>query len=122
MKKLTILLIALFCLNLSGCVYHLNIQQGVIVTPKQVRTLHKGMSTGEVTTLLGYPLLVNTFQNNRILYVYTYQPGHKPMQERKLIINFRNGRLTNYSYTSNKAFKEAQQERLKKGKPDDLNL
>lgn len=87
-----------FCL--ASCVYHIGIQQGIVVSPTKVAQLHPGMTEQEVTTLLGAPLLTNPFDPTRLYYIYTYQPPAQPtMQECKLIIAFNHGQLSRYQYT-----------------------
>ena len=87
-----------FCL--ASCVYHIGIQQGIVVSPTKVAQLHPGMTEQEVTTLLGAPLLTNPFDPSRLYYIYTYQPPARPtMQECKLIIAFNHGQLVRYQYT-----------------------
>lgn len=87
-----------FCL--ASCVYHIGIQQGIVVSPTKVAQLHPGMTEQEVTTLLGAPLLTNPFDPTRLYYIYTYEPPAQfTMQECKLIIAFDNGHLARYQYT-----------------------
>lgn len=84
---------------LGGCVYHLPIQQGNIITNKDVGSfLHKGMTKGQVRAVLGTPVLVNIFFNNRMVYVYTFQRSYdQKMQLTHLIIYFSdNNRVTNF--------------------------
>lgn len=93
MKKIVV---ALFCLVLSGCaswVHKNDVEQGNIVSPEDVSRLHKGMTESQVIALLGSPMLVNVFTAHRMDYVYTQQKGHHPMTEKQLNLIFANGRL-----------------------------
>jgi outer membrane protein assembly factor BamE len=94
MRKLILLLIFSGCL--VGChMYRPDVQQGNVVTPKQANQLRLGMSQTTVKMFLGDPLLINTFTNNRLNYVYTYKHKNLPMTERQVILTFRKNRLVN---------------------------
>jgi len=94
MRKLILVLI--FSGFLAGChMYRPDVQQGNVVTPKQASQLKLGMSQGVVKRFLGDPILINTFTNNRLSYVYTYKHKNLPMTERQIILTFRNNRLVN---------------------------
>lgn len=94
MRNIVVLLLVLL---LAACswipVYRPDIQQGNIIKPNQVNQLHKGMTAFEVKHIMGDPVLQNTFSDNRIDYVYTFQPNRKPMQLKRIILTFRNNRL-----------------------------
>lgn len=94
-KKLSLLVLTLV---LSGCslfqVKKLDIEQGNIITPKMILELHPGMTKAEVKDLLGTPVMLNTFNDNREDYIYTFKPGHGQMTEKSMILIFRNNRLS----------------------------
>ncbi len=91
MKKILSLLAAL--LMLSGCIHKMDIEQGNIITPEMVAKLHTGMTEEQVKNIMGSPMLVNTFDDNRIDYVYTYKPAHGSITEKSMTLTFRNRRL-----------------------------
>lgn len=96
MKKFFILLT--FGLVLSGCglVRKMDIQQGNILTQERVSQLRTGMTKPQVQAIMGTPVLLNTFNDGRIDYVYTYQPGNGSMTEKHLVLYFnRSGILQN---------------------------
>ena len=95
MKKIFALFAAL-C-TLSACVHKMDIEQGNIITQDRVNKLHPGMTVTEVKDVVGTPMLINTFDNNRIDYVYTYQPGRGERTEKYITLNFRNNRLQEIS-------------------------
>lgn len=98
MKKILILLIiALFT---TGCVRKMNIEQGNIMTPEMTNRLHTGMTMAEVKDIMGSPTLLNTFNENRIEYVYTYKPGRGPLTEKYVILTFQNDHLKNIQRNS----------------------
>lgn len=82
------------CLALTGCAYKIDVQQGNIITNKDVKAIHRGMSINHVKDMLGTPLLVNIYKDNRIVYVYTMKRGHRAMTRRNLTIHFIDGKVT----------------------------
>ncbi len=104
MRALIVALISLCCLTLTGCgilfrVRHLDVQQGNVITPDMVAKLHKGMSRQQVITVLGDPVLQTLYENKTLEYVYTWQPGYGKMTEKRLVVLFYNGRLSNFKQT-----------------------
>lgn len=95
MKKI----IFLFLLStiLTGCSFFrphkLDVEQGNVITQREVSKLKPGMTRSEVKAVMGNPLLANLFTPNRIDYVYTFQPGGRSMQEKRVICIFHNGIL-----------------------------
>jgi outer membrane protein assembly factor BamE len=55
--------------------YKPDIQQGNVVTQEMVDKLQPGMTRRQVTYVLGTPLLVDTFHQNRWDYIYTKEKG-----------------------------------------------
>lgn len=94
-KKLTIaFLLTLTGATLLGCsycgLYRPNIQQGNILSQDVVAQLRPGMNVDQVIYLMGSPVLTNTFQTNRLDYVYTFRRGGDPMVRRHLTLTFDN--------------------------------
>ncbi|MFW0072570.1 MAG: outer membrane protein assembly factor BamE [Coxiella-like endosymbiont] len=89
-------LIIYFLFTSTACVYHPSVQQGNIITDRELNTLHKGMSKSKVRSLLGDPILVNIYADDRLVYVYTFQAGRRKMQSLHLIIYLSNNRVTNF--------------------------
>src|SRR3989344_8820359 len=81
----------------GGCslfqIHKTDIQQGNIITPAMIAQLHPGMTKADVTNLMGTPVLVNTFNENRENYIYTFNPGLDKTTEKNMILIFRNNRL-----------------------------
>lgn len=92
MLRITLVFLILL---IGGCIYHPSIQQGNIITDKDLGNLHIGMTKDQVRKLLGDPLIVNT-TNNRMIYVYTFQANHRPMQLTRLIIYLHDNKLTKF--------------------------
>jgi outer membrane protein assembly factor BamE len=102
MERKIILFLFFYCsaLLLPGCtqstwLYRINIQQGNIITSDLVHRLHKGMTKEAVCNLLGPPILLDPFNNDRWIYVYTFKPGRGKFQEADTTIYFRNNRIVN---------------------------
>ena len=95
-KIFAFLLLTIVC-TLSSCVHKMDIEQGNIITQDKVNQLHTGMTESDVKNVMGTPLLLNTFANNRIDYVYTYQPGRGERMEKYLTLTFTNHRLNKIS-------------------------
>lgn len=73
--------------------YKMDIHQGNILDEDKVNRLRPGMSENEVRFLLGSPMLVDIFHQNRWDYVYYNKPGKEEPQQRRLSLFFENGRL-----------------------------
>ncbi|MEW6445037.1 MAG: outer membrane protein assembly factor BamE [Pseudomonadota bacterium] len=75
-------------------VYQMDIHQGNVLEEDRVARLRPGMSQDEVRFLLGSPMLVDIFHNNRWDYVYYNKPGKDEPQQKKISLFFDNGRLS----------------------------
>ncbi len=95
MKKIFITLAC--CLLLSSCnvfhAYRPDIQQGNVLNEKTVQQVHLGMYKLQVESLLGEPVLQNTFDQNQLLYVYNFIPNRGKPIKKKLILTFSNNKL-----------------------------
>ena len=78
-------------------VYRIPIQQGNLITQEMVNELKPGMTKQQVRYLLGTPLLIDTFQEDRWAYLYTNRPASKranvEIERQRLELLFKNGRL-----------------------------
>ena len=93
-KKLSILFLSLLTSLICGCSsYKLEVQQGNVVPSEIVAKLKRGMSKAEVTSLLGTPLLQDSFQTNRWDYVFYISKAGKQSQRKDLILIFNGNRL-----------------------------
>lgn len=94
-----LLLLISFTLFLPGCQmilgYKPNIQQGNILTPEDMNSIHKGMSQLEVINKLGDPILVNVFNRDTYDYVYSYSSARTKMTSNKFIIKFVDNQVSN---------------------------
>lgn len=84
---------------LGGCdylaSYSTQVRQGNIIEARDVVQIRKGMTKEQVAHIMGTPVLENTFDNDRWLYVYTNKKGRKPLIYQKFIVVFSQGRVVN---------------------------
>jgi len=118
MRKLLINITIIASFGLSGCsytdkrpddylppitdlpgIYRIPIQQGNLITQEMVNELKPGMTKQQVRYLLGTPLLIDTFNEDRWEYLYTNRPASKrantKIEKRRFQLIFDNGRLQN---------------------------
>jgi len=75
-------------LNKLPFVYQMTIQQGNIITPEMVDQLEPGMNRNQVRYILGTPMLVDMFHQDRWYYTYTVRRAHQQMEKKPLTIYF----------------------------------
>ncbi|NIR29259.1 MAG: outer membrane protein assembly factor BamE [Gammaproteobacteria bacterium] len=73
--------------------YRLDIQQGNVVTQEQVSQLERGMDKRKVQFVLGTPLVVDAFHQDRWDYIYSFQEGGGSRVQRRLSVFFEDGAL-----------------------------
>jgi outer membrane protein assembly factor BamE len=100
MQKLLISLLFIASLISAGCstskipgVYRPDIQQGNVVTQEMVDKLRPGMTRQQVQYIMGTPLLVDVFHQNRWDYLYSMEPGGGERQQERISIYFEDNRL-----------------------------
>jgi outer membrane protein assembly factor BamE len=97
MKKVFVLLLMSFFI--SGCslfhIYKMDIEQGNIITPKEINQLQIGMDEYAVKDILGTPVLVNIFTKNQVYYTYLLNKADGSKIEKHLVLYFQNGKLNN---------------------------
>lgn len=104
MRKSIVLMVC--CLLLSHCAsidFSRRIkQQGNLLPAHKIARLHIGMSKQEVAVIMGTSLISPVFRKNRWDYVYTKQRGNGPIEKRKAVLYFDNGRLSRINTSLNK--------------------
>lgn len=70
--------------------YRIDVRQGNYVDQDMVAQLRKGMTRDQVRFVLGSPLLVDTFRNDRWDYVYRFTPGKGEPEQRSISVYFDN--------------------------------
>jgi outer membrane protein assembly factor BamE len=105
MRTLLVCLTTLGTLGLHGCgyvargledngiSYRIPIQQGNVLDQDKVSQLQPGMAKRQVRYLLGTPMLVDPFHQDRWDYVYTFRPSRGDTVERRIALFFQNDQL-----------------------------
>lgn len=97
MRRSRLLLVATSCALIAACSYKpsfineykIDIQQGNVLTQEMVSQLKPGQTRDQVRFLLGTPLVVDIFHQQRWDYVYRYQSGQTgKVESRKLAVFF----------------------------------
>lgn len=73
--------------------HKMDIQQGNEVTQDMLDKLKPGMTPSQVRFLLGTPLVVDPFRNDRWDYVYRLLKAGKLVRMQRVTVVFENGRL-----------------------------
>lgn len=73
--------------------YKIDIQQGNSISQDMLARLKPGMTPSQVRFVLGTPLLVDPFRDNRWDYVYRLQKAGHLVEQRRVTIVFENDRL-----------------------------
>ncbi len=97
MKKSSPYLFAAVLL-LSACTMHrIDIQQGNIITPEMLQEIKVGMNREQVQRLMGTPLIIDAFNNDRWIYLYSMQSTKKPPERRHVIIEFKDDKVARFT-------------------------
>jgi outer membrane protein assembly factor BamE len=85
-----------FIMLLSACSnYKLEIQQGNLVTQESVSKLQRGMTKQQIQSLLGTPLMQDSFNNNRWDYVFYQNQDKNTSTSKDITLFFKDNRLVN---------------------------
>lgn len=94
-----LLLSALILLGMAACsfpgVYKLDVQQGNIITQDMVNQLKPGMNKRQVRFIMGTPLLMDSFNDNRWDYFYSLKNGQDELAQERLTLFFIDDQLVN---------------------------
>jgi len=93
-----VLLLAVLCASCTSTLpsfkpYHLDVQQGNVVTSKMMLQLKPGMSKSQVRYVMGTPLLQDSFHQDRWDYLYQMNKGGELIERRRVILEFKNDGL-----------------------------
>jgi len=98
----------LFCL-ICGCsssydggfnvplLYKIDIQQGNVINQEMLNKLAPGMDKKQVKYIMGTPVIIDPFHNERWEYIYSLQKGGKVREQRHITLHFENGKLEHIS-------------------------
>jgi len=93
-----VLLMALGAFLLDACsIYRVAVQQGNVITQKELAKVHPGMDKLEVRTALGSPILQDPWYPDRWTYVYSYKPAYGRTEVRQIELQFKDDRLESIS-------------------------
>jgi len=92
--------ILLILLVLTGCsfphiLYKIDVQQGNVVTEEMLEKLKPGMTKSQVLFVMGSPLIVDAFRDNRWDYVYLFREKGDLVEQKRLTIFFDDDKLVN---------------------------
>jgi len=90
---LAVALLGTACSNVPLGVYRVDIQQGNVLTEEMLAQLTPGMEKRKVRFLLGTPLLVDTFNQDRWDYIYTFARRGGTIEQRQITLFFEDERL-----------------------------
>lgn len=97
MKKPVIWLSVAASLSLNACtyvfnnlpgVYKIDIGQGNIIDQNMVNQLRPNMTKRQVQYIMGSPLLIDTFHQERWDYVYSNAPGGEDREQKRVALFF----------------------------------
>ncbi len=99
MRKL--LIFGILLASLAGCgsvdripfVHRIDVQQGNVLTQEAVDQLRPGMTRRQVKFVMGTPLLMDPFHDNRWDYLYRMQPGRGEVEQKRVTLFFDGDRL-----------------------------
>src|SRR5687768_15659721 len=84
-------------LTLAGCSYlrvqKMDIEQGNVMTEDMISRLRPGMTEKQVKEIMGAPVLKNTFNDDRMDYVYTFKPSYGTETAKRVTLMLQHGRL-----------------------------
>jgi outer membrane protein assembly factor BamE len=96
-EKVIILLLGLIfvgCSILPPMPYKIDIQQGNVVTQDMIDQLKPGMTKSQVRFVMGTPLIVDMFRDNRWDYLYYLQEEGELIDKRGITIFFEDDGLS----------------------------
>jgi len=74
--------------------YRQEIQQGNIVTQEMINKLHPGMARRQVKYIMGTPILVDVFHQDRWDYFYSVKKGSRNLIQERVSLYFKDDKLT----------------------------
>lgn len=74
--------------------YKIDIQQGNVLEQEMLNKLRPGMDKEQVKFIMGTPVIVDPFHNERWEYIYSFQEGGKVREQRHLTLHFIDEKLS----------------------------
>lgn len=92
-KTLCALVALLAIIGSSACIYRVPVQQGNVITVEMLQSLELGMDRRKVSFVLGTPLVVDAFHQDRWDYFYSYKPANGKRVQQRASLFFEEDRL-----------------------------
>ena len=73
--------------------HKIDIQQGNVVDQEMLDQLKPGMDKKQVKFIMGTPVLIDPFHNERWEYIYSFQEGGSVREQRHITLHFENDKL-----------------------------
>lgn len=73
--------------------HKIDIQQGNVVDQEMLDQLKPGMDKKQVKFIMGTPVLIDPFHNERWEYIYSFQKGGAVREQRHITLHFENDKL-----------------------------
>ena len=80
-------------LFLASCIHKVDVDQGNIITQEMIDQLEPHMNKRQVRFIMGTPLLIDVFHQQRWDYIYSVQPGGEPRSQKQLSLFFDDEKL-----------------------------
>lgn len=93
MPKHLIIIVFIASFILTSCVYKVDVEQGNIISQEMIDQLEPNMNKRQVRYVLGTPLVVDVFHQDRWDYIYSFQPGGEIREQKRISVLFENERL-----------------------------
>ncbi len=98
MKKLLIIITCIATLVTAACSrfhipHRIDIQQGNVVTQEKVNKLEPGMNRNQAQFIMGSPMIIDVFHEDRWDYIYYLKPGYGDLSEERVTLFFENDSL-----------------------------
>jgi len=100
MRTVLIYFSLIISLTLTGCsrggfslIHHVEVQQGNAVTQEMVDKLSLGMTKRQVQLVMGTPMIVDVFQQDRWDYPYILEQNNRPVVEQNVSLFFEDEQL-----------------------------
>ena len=73
--------------------HKIDIQQGNVIDQEMLDQLKPGMDKKQVKFIMGTPVLIDPFHNERWEYIYSFQEGGTVREQRHITLHFENDKL-----------------------------
>ncbi len=83
------------CSLLPHILYKIDVQQGNVVTDEMLEKLKPGMTKSQVLFVMGSPLIVDAFRDNRWDYIYLLREKGDLVEQKRLTLFFEGDMLIN---------------------------